>query len=66
MIQLKVFCPREQTVILGTGQSQLSFTCGAAKIGCCHVDGGQFGSCNRIDPEHCNNQPVLAWDIKAG
>ena len=34
--------------------------------GCYHVDDTGVGKRNRIDPEHCNNQPILAQDTEAG
>ena len=51
---------------LGTRPEPVSFTCRATNTGCCHVDDTGVGKRNRIDPEHCNNQSLLARDTEAG
>jgi hypothetical protein len=53
-------------LVLGTRPEAVSFTCGATNTGCYHVDDTGVGKRNRIDPEHCNNQPLLARDTEAG
>ena len=39
---------------------------GASKTGCCHVDAGDVGNCNRADTDPCDDWTLSVREIEAG
>src|SRR5258705_1612110 len=39
---------------------------GASKTGCCHVDAGDVGNCNRPDTDPCDDWTLSVREIEAG
>ena len=56
-----------QQVLISRNRAQAARVIGgASKTGCCHVDAGDVGNCNRADTNPCDDWTLPVREIEAG